>query len=210
MDFRIISRASILEMPKDERANFINALSGFKSANLIGSINAEGLSNLAIFNSVMHIGANPPLMGFIQRPASVARHTYENIKQNGCFTINHVSESFYKQAHQTSARYGAQWSEFEAVGLSEVYHESFSAPYIAEAQLSIGLRFAEEHHIGANDTILVIGAVEWVRVAENAYLPDGMLDLEQLQTVAVSGLDWYYEAKSIARLPYAKPEEGKR
>ena len=53
---------------------FFNALSGAKPGYLIGS--GEGKDeNLAIFNSITHIGANPPLLGFIQRPATVDRHT---------------------------------------------------------------------------------------------------------------------------------------
>ena len=85
------------KLEKQKRTNLINCLSGFRAANLIGTINNSGKSNLAIFNSVNHIGANPPLMGFIQRPASVERHTYENIKNTGCFTINHVNENIEEQ-----------------------------------------------------------------------------------------------------------------
>lgn len=43
-----------------KRIALINSLSGFKSLNLIGTINNQGQTNLAIFNSVVHIGANPP------------------------------------------------------------------------------------------------------------------------------------------------------
>lgn len=43
-----------------KRVSLINSLSEFKSLNLIGTINNQGQTNLAIFNSVVHIGANPP------------------------------------------------------------------------------------------------------------------------------------------------------
>ena len=50
------------ELPMEDRKRIalINSLSGFKSLNLIGTINNQGQTNLAIFNSVVHIGANPP------------------------------------------------------------------------------------------------------------------------------------------------------
>lgn len=47
----------------------------------MGTVNKIGHTNLAIFNSVIHIGANPPLMGFISRPNSGERHTLENIQE---------------------------------------------------------------------------------------------------------------------------------
>jgi len=57
------------------RARFINSLGGYKSLSLIGTRSRAGNTNLAVFNSFFHIGANPPLFGFIVRPDSVERHT---------------------------------------------------------------------------------------------------------------------------------------
>lgn len=70
----------IMRLPSRYRANLINKVSGFKPANLIGTKSKSGQTNLAVFNSVVHIGANPPYLGFILRPTTVERHTYENIK----------------------------------------------------------------------------------------------------------------------------------
>lgn len=81
------------------RAHFINSLSGFKSANLIGTQDDQGQTNLSIVSSVFHLGANPPLVGMIIRPHSVARHTFENILQTGFYTINQVNQFIYSQAH---------------------------------------------------------------------------------------------------------------
>ncbi|MCS7053720.1 MAG: flavin reductase, partial [Ignavibacterium sp.] len=85
----IITKEKILDFERRYRINFVNSLSGFKSANLIGTISKSGITNLAIFSSVIHVGANPPLIGILFRPLSVPRHTYNNIKETGCFTINH-------------------------------------------------------------------------------------------------------------------------
>jgi flavin reductase (DIM6/NTAB) family NADH-FMN oxidoreductase RutF len=100
-----IIKEDILKFEKLYRATFINSISGFKSASLIGTMSSKGKTNLAIFNSVIHVGANPPLMGFLMRPVSVERHTYNNIKETGYFTINHINKEIFKQAHQTSASY---------------------------------------------------------------------------------------------------------
>ncbi len=102
----------IMRLEQRYRAMFINSIGGFKSVVLIGSKNKAGQTNLAIFNSLFHVGANPPLVGFIIRPDSVERHTLRNILETGVFTINHIHESFFIQAHQTSARYPKEISEF--------------------------------------------------------------------------------------------------
>lgn len=79
----ILTHDAILRLDTRQRAALINSLSGFKSLNLIGSISSSKITNLAIFNSVFHLGANPPLMGFIIRPDSVDRHTLQNILDTG-------------------------------------------------------------------------------------------------------------------------------
>ncbi|MGI8635561.1 MAG: flavin reductase family protein [Segetibacter sp.] len=94
------------------RANFINSLTGFKSVNLIGTVNELGQTNLGIFSSIVHIGSNPPLVGYINRPLKAAPHTLANIQSTGVYTINHTHPSFVQQAHQTSAKYEAGISEF--------------------------------------------------------------------------------------------------
>lgn len=122
----LLLRTSELEqLDKEVRTNLINSLSGFKSANLIGTRNLENQLNLAIFSSVCHIGANPALMGFIHRPTSVERHTFENIVATEEFTINAISSSFIEQAHQTAARYKRSESEFEKVGLHPFFSRAF-------------------------------------------------------------------------------------
>jgi flavin reductase (DIM6/NTAB) family NADH-FMN oxidoreductase RutF len=79
MQTSYFSSSDIMSFEKRYRAAFINSLGGFKSVCLIGTINNIKQSNLAIFNSIVHIGANPPLIGFVVRPDSVERHTLENI-----------------------------------------------------------------------------------------------------------------------------------
>ena len=112
----------IQKMDRNFRRDFINSLSGYKSGFLIGSQNQAGETNLAIFNSVHHIGANPPLLGFILRPTTVSRHTYENIMDNdGYYSVNLVSEPYFRQAHQTSAKYPQGTSEFAECGFSPEY-----------------------------------------------------------------------------------------
>lgn len=206
-----ISKENIIRFEKLYRTAFINSLPGFKSANLIGTISKEGKTNLAIFNSVIHVGANPPLMGFLMRPVTVERHTYTNIKETNHFTINHINKLIFKQAHQTSASYEKNVSEFDACGLTPEYTETIKAPYVQESKIKIGLKFLEEQEIKSNGTIFIVGEIQEVILPDDAILIDGFVDIDRAGTIAISGLDSYYETKRIARLSYAKlgvePEE---
>lgn len=201
----IVSKENILKFEKLYRTNFVNSLSGFKSANLIGTISKEGKTNLAIFSSVIHVGANPPLIGLLVRPASVPRHTYTNLKETGCFTINHINKEIFKQAHQTSARYDQNLSEFDECGLTPEYSETVKAPYVKESKIKIGCRFVEEHLVKANNTIFVVGEILEVIIPDDVLLNDGDVDIEKAGTIAISALDSYHETKRFARLSYAKP-----
>ena len=101
---KTITQDDIKAMEQRERARLINSLSGFKSANLIGSQNASGITNLAIVSSVFHLGADPALIGMIIRPDTVPRDTLSNIKTTGVYTINHVNSLIWQQAHQVSCQ----------------------------------------------------------------------------------------------------------
>jgi flavin reductase (DIM6/NTAB) family NADH-FMN oxidoreductase RutF len=196
-------KASILEAESFFRRDFINCLSGYKSLNLIGTKNKLGQTNLSPFSQVFHIGATPPLVGILFRPHTVKRHTLENIIETGEFTLNHVTKDFYKEAHQTAARY--KGSEFIEVGLEELYLEGVYAPFVKNSPLKVACKLVEHQTLQVNGTVMVIGGIEHVFVDEKGLRVDGSLDLNALGTVTVSGLDEYHIGKRLARMSYPKP-----
>ena len=193
------------QMEQRFRASFINSITGFKSVVLIGTKNKVNQENLAIFNSIVHLGSNPALIGMIIRPDSVERHTLENIEETGFYTINHILESFVEQAHHTSARYPRNVSEFEASGLTPTYQDDFFAPFVKESTVQIGMEFKTKINIPINNTLMVIGQIKSISLPEKAISTDGYIDLEITKTITNSGLDSYHRTERIARLPYAKP-----
>ncbi|MGK7396495.1 MAG: flavin reductase family protein [Candidatus Cyclobacteriaceae bacterium M3_2C_046] len=204
---KLLSLKDIQQMPKIPRLNLINVITGYKSANLIGTIDQDQNLNLAIFSSVVHLGSNPPLIGFITRPTIVPRHTYLNIKKTGYYTINHLHQEYLEQAHQTSAKYPPEVSEFEVCGFTPEFIKDFPAPFVKESKIKIGMKICEEQHIKANDTILVIGQVQYIMLPDQVIQNDGFVDLEAMGTVALSGLDTYLIPRKLARMSYAKPEK---
>lgn len=201
------SSADIAEMSQRYRANFINSIAGFKALNLVGTINNKGQTNLAPFNSIVHIGANPPLIGMISRPDSVDRHTLANIKDTGEYTLNHVHPGIIDQSHQCAARYDSEQSEFDEVGLTAQFLEGMKAPFVNESHVKLGMELRQIIPIELNGTILIIGEVVAIEIPERGISPDGFIDLEQYETTSVVGLDAYYQPKKLKRLTYAKPNE---
>ena len=198
---------SIMSLDKNKRVHFINSLGGFKSVSLIGTSDLEGNENLAIFSSIFHIGANPPLIGLIFRPSPPERNTYNNIIDTGFYTINHINESIYRQAHQTSARYNQTESEFEITNLKPEYKDNFFAPYVAESNIQLGIEFKETITIPINNTTMIIGEITQIYIPENCLSEDGFVDIEKANSITCSGLDSYHKTVQLDRLSYAKPNQ---
>ncbi len=198
------TRNSIDGLERFFRTNLINSLTGFKSVALIGTRGEAGQENLAIFSQIIHVGANPPLVGVLFRPDKVERHTLENIRSAQVFTINHIRPEFVQQAHHTAARW--EESEFAACDLSPEYVDDFPAPFVGEARVKMGLKLVEEQQL-INETVLVVGEIQQLHVPDECLGDDGFLDLEGAQTVTCSGLDSYHTTQRLVRLSYAKPNQ---
>ena len=191
-------------MDRFTRTHFINTLSGFKSVSLIGTINKVGQSNLAIFSNLVHIGADPALIGFVNRPMEAAPHTLANIQATEFYTVNHVHHDIYAKAHQTSAKYPEHISEFEAVGLTPLFRPGISAPFVEESKVQYVLKLEEVIPIKLNGTFLVVGSLQQAFIPEEIMDEDGYLSIEKANSLCSLGINGYYETKLLEKLPYAK------
>ena len=194
-------------LERNTRTHLINAITGIKPGNMIGTVSSQGLENLAIFSSVVHLGSHPPLLGFVVRPQGRApRDTYNNIMQTSYFTINHIPSNMVDQAHDTSIRFKPEVSEFEECGFQACYLEAFPAPFVAESPLKIGLKLINQIPIPDNNTELLIGQVEALHIELDSLPEKGQLDLEQLDVAGISGLNSYYTLQRQSTKPPASVE----
>ena len=200
------SKAKIAELNNRYRNNLINSISGYKSANLIGTVSKTG-TNLAVFNSIVHLGSNPALLGFILRPTTVPRHSFSNMKENRVFTVNHIAKNQIEAAHHTSAKYPKEISEFDQTELNPVYKNDFAAPFVEGAPVQIACRYVNDYLIEENDTRLVVGAIEGVYIDDKMILDDGWVQLDLGEVVTINGLEGYALPQLIERFPYARPKE---
>ena len=196
---------SITDLDRIKRSNLINSITGISSANLVGTISNDMKENLSIISSVVHIGSNPPLLGFILRPSKKTRRdTYENIFETNQFTINHIHSKMITRSHYTSTKFQKHESEFDKCKLTPEYLNRFKAPYVKESYIKIGLDLEDIHLIKSNGCRLIIGKIKHIFMPHNAIQKDGNIQLELLDSVGVNGLYTYYSLNKIAEYSYAR------
>jgi flavin reductase (DIM6/NTAB) family NADH-FMN oxidoreductase RutF len=193
--------------PSRKKAHYINSIVGFKPVHLIGT-HHEGWSNLSIVSTLTHLGSNPALIGFVLRPTTVPRHTYDLMKKNPYFTINNISESMLERAHQCSAKYEEGESEFEAVGFEEDWKGFKKAPYVTESPIQMGCEWINEWPIEENGCRFLVAKIHEVFIDSNLMTEDsdGFIRLDSADILCASGMDAYYKAQFLYRRNYAQPD----
>lgn len=200
--------AQIEALDRVNRLKLINSITGVKPANLVGTKGEDGIENLAIFSSVVHLGSDPAFIGMVFRPnTEVRRHTFENIQGSGVYTINQVTTDIISKAHYTSAKFPKHVSEFEQCNLEALYVDGFDAPFVGESKLKMGLQFQELVPIESNNTFMIVGKVVHLMIDEDAFDDSGYINLAQIDTAGISGLNSYYSLNKVKDLPYARVSE---
>ena len=194
----------ISNLDRYKRINLINSITGIKPALLIGTKSLENGTNLAIFSSIVHISSNPPLLGFFLRTnKKIRRDTFENITENNIYTINHINPLLIKRAHHTSVKFEKHISEFDTCKFTEEYIDDFSAPFVKESNVKIGMRIRETVEMNCTESKLIIGEIEHIFLKQDFLENDFSLNLEKSFSISVCGLNHYYENKKNISLPYS-------
>jgi len=203
MELVRIDRPQIEQMGKIHRLNLINSCTGYKSANLIGTISNSGKTNVAVFSTVTHLGSDPALIGFIIRPNFTSRNTYSNIKEYGYFSINHIYSDIIAEAHQSSANYSADESEFEHTKLEPIYHGGCPVPFVKGSPVKLLCKFVNEYLIKENGCMHIIASIEAIFYEEELLDSENHLQLEKGKVVAISGLKAYSLPHLLNEFPKA-------
>ncbi|WP_334058835.1 flavin reductase family protein [Polaribacter sp. P097] len=206
---QVFNQEDIFKLNKIYRINLINSCSGFKSANLLGTISEEGITNVAVFSSVTHLGSSPPTLGFILRPTTVPRNTHKNLKDLGYFTINHIWEDVIEDAHHTSAKYPDEVSEFDMTNLEPEFKGDFKAPFVKGAPVQMSMKFIEEIYVPSNDVMLIVAQIQELYVQDELLESDGLINLSKGNVATINGLDTYAIPKFKKQLSYQRPKETK-
>lgn len=60
--------------------------------------------------------------------------------------------------------------------------------------------------IELNGTIMIIGSIQRIEIAENIIQYDGFVELKKIRTLVTQGLDAYFKTQDVCPLPYTKPK----
>jgi flavin reductase (DIM6/NTAB) family NADH-FMN oxidoreductase RutF len=193
------------------RANLVNSIIGVKQASLIGTFDNRNLSNLALFSSAVHLGSNPPLVAIFSRPQiDSPKQTLNNIIENKFYTINHVNTSIIQRAHSCSFKFSPDESEFVECRLTEESVSSFKAPFVAESNASIGVRYKRHITIEENGVVMIVGEMKALFVQNNTIQENGEIDFNRSKSVGVAGNNTYYKLNQIASLKYFNSDQKDR
>tara|TARA_Y100000996_G_scaffold306629_1_gene243492 strand:+ start:257 stop:871 length:615 start_codon:yes stop_codon:yes gene_type:complete len=204
MIYKYYKKHNFDEFDKIWNINFMNSITGFKPANLIGTTSNDNIDNLGIFSSVLHLGSNPAILGFTLRPQDIKKtDTYKNITENSIYTINSIGKNFLNKSHLTSKKYSRKTSEFEELNIDKYKIKNFNAPFVKDSQIKIGLKKIEEHLL-YNKCILMVGKIEHIIIDKSIIKKDGNIDFDKSNILCLSGLDSYYQPKLFKKLSYVK------
>ena len=200
-----LNKTEISKLDKIKRINLINSITGIKPVLLVGTKCKEGIANLGIFSSMVHISSNPPLIGFFTRcNKEIRRDTFNNIINQEVYTLNHINYSNVKKAHYTSVKFDRDISEFDKCNFTEHYIDDFSAPFVRESKIRFGMNLKEIVDLKYSSSKLLVGEVENIFLKDSFLEDDFTLNLEDSDSVSVSGLNHYYLNKKLVSLPYAR------
>lgn len=202
-----ITSSQLKELHKVPRLNLVNSCTGYKSCNLIATKSKDGISNVAIFSSITHLGSDPAMLGFIVRPATVPRNTYQNIKDLKYFTVNHITENMIAAAHHTSANYEDGISEFDKTDLEEEYYDGIETPFVKNSPVQLLCKYLNEYEIKENNTIHLIASIEAIFYKESLEGKEMWLQLDKEKIITVNGLDGYCVPTLTDRFKYARVDQ---
>lgn len=133
----------------------------------VGSLSADGTANLAPHSFFTMASELPPIVVF---SSTGRKDTLENIEATGEFTVSLVSRAQFEAANGTSAAYGPEVSEFEALGIAAQPSAVVAAPRVADSPAV--LECTLEQVIAVGGSHLVLGRVVHAAVSADALSTD--------------------------------------
>lgn len=143
----------------------------------VSTLSDDGIANLAPYSFFNAVGANPPTLLFCpaNRRDGTAKDTLANVRQNGQFVVNVVTESMAQAMNRTAAEIPSDQDEFTLASVAPAPSQLVKPPRVAAAAASIE---CELHSIvglgtGPGGASIVIGRIVWMHLSEQYIDDDG-------------------------------------
>ena len=154
----------------------------------VSTINPEGRPNLAPFSFFNVVCANPPHVLFCPMVRSTdhqAKDTLRNVRANGEFVINIVTEKLAEAMNITSTEFPAEVDEFLAAQLTPVPAVAVRPPRVGESPIHFECRLYQIVDIGSGpgSGSVVIGRIVHLHVKDALLIGEDKIDLAHLQPI---------------------------
>ncbi|KMK65921.1 flavin reductase family protein [Puniceibacterium sp. IMCC21224] len=167
----------------------------------IGTVNADGIPNLAPYSFFMPLGANPHMIGFTSEGM---KHSAANAQSQGEFTFSLATDALKEAMNTTSEAHPDGANEFELAGLTIGTSIAVSAPFVAESPAALECKTVSVEQIrdmngDPVDRFFVIGQVVQTHI-NDAYIVNGRFDTAAASPIARLGYRDYATTDTLWEL----------
>lgn len=158
----------------------------------IGTLNADGVANLAPYSFFNGVGSGPDMVMFASEGA---KHSYINARDTGEFTFSLVTAELVDAMNTSSENVPDGISEFDLAGLEKGQPVVIRAPFVAASPaamecVTIDAFQIKDRHGVLLDRYVVIGEVMHTHIKDE-FLQDGIFDTSAATPVARLGYREY-------------------
>lgn len=179
----------------------------------VSSQDAEGRLNAAPFSFFNVFGEDPPVVGFsiAHRSADDVKDTGANIRAQGEFVVNLVSEDTLESMVVSAIEFASSVDEFAEAGLTPAPSVRIRTPRIAESRVSLECRLQQIVELGPKRS-LVIGEVLMLHVHDDAVIDGerGWIDTARLALVGRMGANRYTRTADVMERTVPSPASWER
>lgn len=154
----------------------------------ISTLAPDGTANLAPYSHFNAVSSNPPFVMFSSNPR---KHSQANAEATGEFVVNIATWDLREEMNLTSAREGADISEFDTAGLERAPSINVRPPRVARSPIAIECRYNKTVEMTTSDgkavsASIVIGEVVGLYI-DDAVIVNGRVDLSLVRPLARLG-----------------------
>ena len=162
---------------------------------LVGSIDKNGISNLAPFSFFNAFGANPPILGFspaLSGKTGLPKDTLLNIKETKEFTVSIVNSNIVEQISLSSCEFEKNIDEFDKTGLTKLKSKFINSFGVSESNFIMECKLHNIIELGNKPASgnLILGEVIMFHINESI-IDNNIIDPFKLDAIARNGGSWY-------------------
>ena len=172
----------------------------------ISTLHADGRPNLAPFSYFTVICVNPPHLLFCpgrRGPEATPKDSLVNVRQQGEFVVNIVSESLAQAMNLTSSEVGPEVDEFELAGLTLAPSVAVAPPRVAESLIHFECRVTQIVDVSdaPGGGSVVIGQVAHIHVDDALLLDGGKINIPELHAIGRLAGAGYVRVSDLFDMP---------